>query len=192
MTPDQPIGTTSARLSLTALEPYLGVVKSYCGVRSRTECLAQRFRSPELEGIAKQAFPESCHSRFSPEMLQKLDQLHTRREVLIRDQATRHAVVIDVGGQLLVVNWRESLFDGACSPITTGFLDDDCMPAWDTWVRVVSLDESHVNHGLVCWIPSELVRDVNDAMLIDPAKCMSWLRPDTSGTLHIVGWGKPL
>jgi hypothetical protein len=191
MTPDCPNGTTSARLSLTALEPYLGVVKAYCRFHNRTQSVVHRFRSPELEGLSGQAFPESCHSRFSPEMLQKLDQLHTWREVLIRDQATRDAVVTDTGGQLLVVNWRESLFDGACSPITNGFLDDDCMPGWDTWVRVVSLDESHLNHGLVCWIPCELVRDVNDAMLIDPAKCMSWLRPDTRGTLHIVGWGKP-
>lgn len=192
MTPELPKETTSTPLPQTTLEPYLRVVKSYCGVRNRMENLAQRFRSPELEGIAMQAFPESCHSQFSPEMLQKLDQLHAWREVLIRNQPTRDPAIINPGGQLLIVNWRQSLFDGACSPITNGFLDEDCMPGWDTWVRVVSLDESHVNHGLVCWIPSELVCDVNDAMLIDPANCMSWLRSDTSGKLHIIGWGKPL
>lgn len=183
---------TPDQVSLTTLEPYLSVAKSYCGLRNRIENMAQRFRSHELEGMARRAFPESCHSHFSRTMLQKLDDLHAKREVVISNQEAHSPVMLDEGGRLLLVNWRESLFDGACSPITDGFLDDDCMPGWDTWVRIVSLDESQITHGLICWIPPELVPAVNDAILIDAARCMSWLRQDGNGKLIAVGWGTPL
>ena len=182
----------SDQLSLTTLEPYLSVVKAYCRLLNRTEFTPRRFRSHKLEADACLAFPESCHSLFSRAMLQHLDEMHTKRKLNASDQASHSPAMIDDCGRLLLVNWRESLFDGACSPITHGFLDDDCMPGWDTWVRVVSLDESRLAHALVCWIPSELVPAVNDAILIDAAQCMSWLRDDGKGMLISAGWGTPL
>ena len=169
------------------VEPYLSVVKSYCGLRNPTQIVAQRFRSHELEEMACRAFPESCHSHFSRAMSDQFNDIHAKREEIISNQKAHSPTRLDEGGRLLLVNWRESLFDGACAPITDGFLDDDCMPGWDTWVRVVSLDESQVIHGLVCWIPSELVPAVNDALLIDAAQCMSWLRQDSGGNLNAVG-----
>jgi len=182
----------SEQMSLTTLKPYLNVVKAYCKLVDRTEEMAPRFRSHELEGNARKAFPESCHSHFSHGMLQQLDELHAKRKLIAKDQKRHSQESLDESGRLLLVNWRDSLFDGACSPITHDFLDDDCMPGWDTWVRIVSLDESQDAHGLVCWIPSELVPWVNDAILIDAAQCMSWIKQDNKGMLIGVGWGKPL
>jgi hypothetical protein len=124
-------------------------------------------------------------------MLQQLDEIHAKRKLFAGNHRGQSPATLDEGGRLLVVNWRESLFDGACSPITHGFLDDDCMPGWDTWVRIVSLDESQIAHGLVCWIPTELVPAVNDAILIDAAQCMSWLQQDANGMLIAAGWGTP-
>lgn len=183
--------TTSDRLSLATLNPHLTGVKTYCKSRDQIEVVARRFRSHELEENARRAFSESCHTRFSPEILRQLDKLHTQRELIIINQGTEGTSTQDEGGRLLIVNWRASLFDGACSPITHGFLDDDCMPGWDTWVRVVSLDESQTSHGLVCWIPPEMVQPVNDAITIEPAQCMSWLQPDSEGKLNLTGWGNP-
>lgn len=184
------VATSEQHLSLTTLERHLSVVKAYCGLANHTVNSARTFRSHELEENARRAFPESCHSQFSRAMLQQLDEIHAKRKIA-NDQTGLSPATLDEGGRLLLVNWLESLFDGACSPITDGFLDDDCMPGWDTWVRVVSLDESQAAHGLVCWIPSELVSAVNDAILIDAAQCMSWLEQGSSGMLTSAGWGKP-
>ena len=189
---DSANAATSDQLSLTTLEPYLSIVKAYCRLLNGAEITDRRFRSPELEGNAHQAFPDSCHSQFSRAMLQQLDEIHAKRKLIASDQRGHSPATLDEGGRLLLVNWRESLFDGACSPITDGFLDEDCMPGWDTWVRVVSLDESQAAHALVCWIPSELVPAVNGALMIDAAQCMSWLRQESNGMLATAGWGTPL
>ena len=49
---DSASAATSEKLTLTTLEPYLGVVKAYCGLLNCTEITARRFRSHELEGEA--------------------------------------------------------------------------------------------------------------------------------------------
>lgn len=180
------------QLSLTSLQPYLSVVKAYCWLRNHTANTARTFRSDELAVYARHAFPDSCHSQFSQEMLQQLDNIHAKRMRIVNDNRSILRELHDIDGFLLLLNWGESLFDGCCSPATNGFLDDDCMPGWDTWVRVVSLDESKDTHGLVCWIPSELVPSVNEAIGIDAATCMSWLKHNHVGVLSVVGWGASL
>jgi hypothetical protein len=182
----------SEQMSLSTIEPFLNVVKAYCELLNSTGNTASTFRSPELEANARKTFPESCHSQYSHAMLQQLDELHAKRKLIIKNRKAHSQDTLDESGRLLMVNWRESLFDGACSPITHGFLDDDCMPGWDTWLRIASLDDSQDAHGLVCWIPTELVPLVNDAILIDAARCMSWLKQDSKDLLTAVGWGKPL
>ncbi|MFM7075882.1 MAG: hypothetical protein ACKO3G_07435 [Planctomycetaceae bacterium] len=141
-----------------------------------------------MEAVAANLFPESCHSRFTTAMLRRMDDLHERRIDILAD---RRELVIDLesGGRLLLVNWSESLFDGAGAVVTRGFLDDDGMPGWDTWVRIVRLDRAEGTYGLVCWVPPGLVASVDDAMRVDPARCMTWLEPDRDGVLTISGWG---
>lgn len=63
------------------------------------------------------------------------------------------------------------------------------MPGWDTWVRIVRLDRAEGTYGLVRRVPLGRVASVDDAMRVDPARCMTWLEPDRDGVLTISGWG---
>jgi hypothetical protein len=92
---------------------------------------------------------------------------------------------------LLLVNWQSSLFDGACTPETHGYIDADCIPGWDTWVAIVELERQQDGQALLCWIPPELCRGVDSAIALDAASCMSWLTFDRhSKKPLILGWGQ--
>ena len=180
----------SGPLSVGEIEPCLRPLKAYCRMQQRSDGDTARFRSQELEAVATSVFPESCHSRFTPAMLPRLHDLRERRRAIGDDNSHEPDAGAD-RGRLLLVNWSASLFDGACSAITRGFLDEDGMPGWDTWARIVSFDESRTTHGLLCWVPDILLGLLDDAMRIDPARCMTWLKPDRNGLVVLLGWGMP-
>lgn len=173
-------------LTPTVLLPYLEIVQVYCN-----ESCDPTFRSGRLAESARRVLPQSCHTRYSPEVALAFDQFnHTRLEWLKEGGFLDNVSIKSVEVPLLVVNWSESLFDGACSPLTHGFIDNDCIPGWDTWVCLISLEDKS-GHALVCWIPPELFQAVDDAITVDAARCMSWLTFDQhSKKPLILGWGK--
>lgn len=149
------------------------------------------YRSKSLEEAARAVFPRSCHTLYSLDLLRAFDAyLEKKKSLLSADVCAKEAgVTIGDPLSLLLVNWRESLFDGACSAETFGFLDDDCMPGWDTWVAIVTLEEYKDAHALLCWVPPEVCREVDSAIAVDAASCMSWLAFDDQNRPLLVGWG---
>ncbi len=187
---ESPIQACRQELTALQIKPLLNVVASYCDLSSDAGFDGTSLRSLELEGSANLVFPASCHTQFSTDMAQAFNQLHLKRSALVQERNLKEPQCSSFPSpHLLVVDWRRSLFDGACSPITSGFINDDCIPPWDTWLGIVSLQNKNVIHGLLCWIPTALIESVNDALTIDAAQCMSWVKETQTGTT-IVGWGK--
>jgi hypothetical protein len=115
------------------------------------------------------------------------------KAAILQAQAVKKEVRTNVSDplSLLLVNWQSSLFDGVCSPETYGYLDEDCIPGWDTWLAIVELEKQQDGHALLCWVPPELCREVDSAIAVDAAQCMSWLAFDQhSKTPFVVGWGQ--
>ena len=151
------------------------------------------WRRPELQEVAKCVFPESCHTQFTPTVEQNfklfLEQRHSiTGAILIAQERVLHELHRD--GAILATDWEASLFDGAVTPETDGFIDDDCMPPWDTWLALTELPGSYGKRCLLSWVPIWLTGQVDFGIQVDAASCMSWLSIDDLGTAHLLGWGK--
>jgi hypothetical protein len=150
------------------------------------------YRSNELAFFAQRILPESCHTPFTANTARAFSQYVAEKVRLSKDcEPTRHVQFCSCDPMtLLLVNWRDSLFDGAASPLTYGFIDDNWIPGWDTWLAIVSLEGKPNDHALLCWVPVELCREVDSAITVDAARSLSWLAFDHAIKPFLVGWGK--
>ena len=173
-------------LTPTLLRPYITIVQVYC----KANC-HPTFRSERLAELSRCVLPNLCHTQYSSEVALAFDQFnHKRLELLLESGLLSYDSGVSIEVPLLLVNWRDSLFDGACSPLTHDYIDNNCIPGWDTWVCLITLEDNS-GHALVCWISPELFQAVDDAILVDAARCMSWLTFDQhSKKPLILGWGK--
>lgn len=187
---ETPTSLRSSTVSMVSISKLIQTAAAYLATNSKG-IGSTGARSVELAGFAKNIFPESCGTTFSSETVQHFDDFIDRRSELAVNPSSVGEIKWDTANpNLLVVNWKDSLFDGACSPITNGFLDDDCMPGWDTWLAIVSLDDKSETVGLLCWIPCELESAVDSAISIDAASCMSWVSENSGGEFFLHGWGQ--
>jgi hypothetical protein len=90
---------------------------------------------------------------------------------------------------MLVVDYSVNLFDGAATPVTHGFLNDEYFPPWDAWLSFVEYQQPESRACLLTWVPAWASLLVEKAIEVDPAACLSWARWD-GDTLIIHGWGK--
>lgn len=162
----------------------------YCAIMGADT--THMFRSDALAPHAQRVFPDSCHTRFSDGMLEAYSEYLEKKATMIHGQVTiEHPTHLFAPLSLLLVRWRDSLFDGVCTPETDGYIDADCIPGWDTWVTIVELETQDDGHALLCWVPSQLCRKVDDAIAVDAASCLSWLTFDQDSMKPmIVGWGQ--
>lgn len=173
-----------------ALVPLVQNCQRYCASSARAN--SPLYRSAALSEAARLVFPKSCHTRYSEEISIRFAEFEQIRLNLV-DHESGHADRLNLHDPLsfLVVNWGLSLFDGVCVPETNGYLDSDCMPGWDTWITIIRLGTDREEHGLLCWIPPELCRNVDSAVSIDAAQCMSWLAFEPGvDTPKLIGWGR--
>ncbi len=150
------------------------------------------FRSDYLKTQANKAFPKSCHTTYSELVQQGVQGLLDARRGRVEGKLVTSDEVdkeLHRSNSLLVVDWESSLFDGAVTPETDGFIDDYCMPGWDSWLGLAEADSSHGEKCLVCWVPEHLSARVNFGIEVDAASCMSWLRHSEVGKLELIGWG---
>lgn len=171
----------------------LAVTMTWCGDRCESldsdADLTNTLRSEALAPFAAAVFPESCHTLFSPGLIQQFHRFATERERLTRSVTVNAIGEYNRERSLLIVNWRSSLFDGAVVPETRGFINEDYIPAWDTWLSIVGIRTDFGTHGLLCWIPEALADGVDWAIRIDPASCLAWC--EASGRLlQHRAWGK--
>jgi len=179
--------------SISDIQHQLAICMSWCGDRcailDSTTDLSHSFRSDSLATLAAAVFPESCHTPYSPDLTYRFARFTAERERLVGSNSIDPVSEYNRQRSLLLVNWQSSLFDGAVVPETRGFIDDDYIPAWDTWLSIVRIETDYGTHGLLCWIPESLADNVDMAIRVDPASCLTWCETRQTMLKHR-SWGK--
>ena len=149
------------------------------------------YRSASLKPAAKLAFPDSCHTKPSHDMFVRFNEFIAARvnnTLPSPDAASLVQAELHRPMALLVTDSAKSLFDGAVTPESQGFFDEDCIPPWDCWVDLIEVETSYGGWCLISWIPRSLSDRVDFSLAVDAAECMSWLR-SVDDKLEILGWG---
>lgn len=156
--------------------------------------VAHVFRSQQLRKAANDVFPYSCHTLFSESLVTEFERFLRERSKSIPDANKMSSEEVRQELQrrqsLLLTDWSASLFDGALTPETNGFIDDNGMPPWDTWICLLQATDSKGIACLLSWIPSWLAEKVDLAVRADAANSLSWLVVREDGKLQLHGWGK--
>lgn len=92
-----------------------------------------------------------------------------RRHLMIRDagRADIGHCLPEVDDRLFVFRPQDSLFHASSPPMSQGYIDDDEIAPWDTWITAL---DGHV----LTWVPSPFVPLVSDAILVNPEECIRW------------------
>lgn len=185
---------TTTDADIAAITEQLRICLSWCGNRISAvpdiDDISSTFRSRELSKHALNVFPKSCHTKHSDFILHAFSDFTAQRARLISDLASDIAAELPRPKSLLIFNWHCSLFDGAATAETLGFLDDDYMPPWDTWLAILPVPElSYGTHCLLSWVPEALADRIDGGIIVDPAESLSWCSISSNGKLIIHGWG---
>jgi hypothetical protein len=84
------------------------------------------------------------------------------------------------GGRLVAYDPESNLADGCAATESSGFVDVDNAPPWDTWICYVrERDETGpwqpFDRYLVSWVPPQLLEHAERAIWINPEECILWL-----------------
>ncbi len=77
---------------------------------------------------------------------------------------------------LLLTDWTSSLSDGASAVASRGFIDQDNIPPWDTWLALmdVRFAADTPKMVLVSWVPRWATELVGEAIEVNPEACLAW------------------
>jgi hypothetical protein len=144
-------------------------------LESETEYpLYRTLRSDALSSFAKRLFPDRSGSPYRHDTQQAMTDL-----ISSRSQNVEGKIGVDFNREihepdcLLLFRWAHSLFDGAGTPASLGYVDDEYFSPWDTWLAVIP----GVEWGedcLVAWVPPWARPLVQNAMWASPTECLSW------------------
>lgn len=169
---------------------------AWCGGRlssvDETDDLSTSFRSQELTSVASDLFPTSCHTEYSKLFLDAFRKFQSARKQLVELSIQPESLSNIEPRSIIAFDWRYSLFDGAATPESLGYFDDDYMPPWDTWLIPTS-QSGHSADGcyLLAWVPPILAPYVERGIIVDPAESLSWCTATRDGKLELIGWGQP-
>lgn len=76
-------------------------------------------------------------------------------------------------GKVLLLYPDRSLGDGLICDVTNGFFSDEDLPPWGTWFHF-DKDSDEGESILYCWIPSNLMTLVDNALKVDFYDCLVW------------------
>ena len=118
------------------------------------------FRSKAFSHVAEDVLPESCHTEFTEATIHSFDRFREVRTSLLESDGRINSIddttttsEIHRPRSLLLTDWSKSLFDGAVTPETNGFINEDCIAPWDTWIALVVVDNAYGPCCLLSWIP---------------------------------------
>lgn len=81
-------------------------------------------------------------------------------------------------GRFMLYFPDENLADGYAEEVSGGFFDVDNLPAFDTWVSLISDDgypRESARRQLLCYVPVPLIEVANAGIDGNPEECIVWL-----------------
>jgi hypothetical protein len=155
---------------LEALKESLRDTLDWCCGRFKMESLQNSLRSDELKPNA-----DICgHKNFEAIVLDVVSRRHGQVK---RKRAVQEGAPLAMG-RLLASFPLISLSHGLSVPETGGFINDDEVPPWDSWVYPVPLPnpERHPCMGfLISWVPANLISAVEEAIAINAEESLQWV-----------------
>ena len=71
------------------------------------------------------------------------------------------------GDRLFAFRPQDSLFHGSSAPVSNGYIDENEIAPWDTWI-------TSINGLVLTWVPNRFVSMVGDAIMLNPEECIRW------------------
>ena len=156
----------------------------------RPTTYSHRFAVRNLLPSLRDLFPNSCHTEYSKSFLNAFRDFQSARKELV-ELPVKPGSLIEPRS-IIAFDWRYSLFDGAATPESLGYFDDDYMPPWDTWLIPTNQSgHSADDCYLLAWVPPVLAPYVERGVIVDPAESLSWCATTREGKLELIGWGQP-
>jgi hypothetical protein len=153
---------------------------AYCALWEKgTDTLVDQFRSASLrppEFTGDPCMSEHTHNQI-PYIIDNL--IEKREDLLQIQQIVLPQLKLPLaGGRILAFDPDESTCDGASMFATQGFLDDDNVPPWDTWIYYVmngpKAVPSQYHSYLLSWVPNSLVPIVSKGISTNSEECLCW------------------
>jgi hypothetical protein len=93
-------------------------------------------------------------------------------------RAESQPTVGEPGGRLLAYFPDLNLCDGAAEAESSGYLDVENCPPWETWVALLedtSTQDSGRRRVLISWVPSVFIPLASAGIRVNPEECIVWL-----------------
>lgn len=138
---------------------------AWCRARLDTHDALNCFRSDQLRPLRNVV--HEC--RTDAEVENVVADVVARCSLVIRSADRVHIdhMIPEVGDRLFAFRPQDSLFHASSPPMSQGFIDNDEIAPWDTWIEAV---DGHV----LTWVPSAFVSLVADAIMVNPEECIRW------------------
>jgi hypothetical protein len=159
-------------------------------------CTSQDWSTNPAEGLRtasfrplgyrlKDQYDDILLYRTPPQRQQLVEQIAEARATLLEKHGlARFSLAKRLnGGRLLAFTPDGTLQDGAATLATDGFLDDDNIPPWDTWIWYVINDPvstpefwsgTVTDSYLLSWVPDSLIKVVDAGIDVNPEECIRW------------------
>lgn len=157
-------------------------------------CTSQDWSANPAEGLRTAFFRPSAYQlkghyddiflhQTPPQRQQLVEQIADARSVLLKKRNLSLPSLANPlsGGRLLAFTPDGTLSDGAANFNTDGFLDDDNIPPWDTWIWYVTNDPvgnlewwRGCDSYLLSWVPDSLIEVVASGIWVNPEECVRW------------------
>jgi hypothetical protein len=174
----------------------LAETQRWCQPRTVTQDLEHCLRSPEIRPALELFYSNDRAIWVQTEMIREVT-AQRKAKLAQKNEGRSSSPHLANDGRLLLCAYDYTNHNGATAAETDFFLDENDVPPWDTWVGEVTglgsaralgiwggawpptldstIGQVAPNQGLlVCWIPNEFVRIVEQALEIECVGMLCW------------------
>ena len=130
-----------------------------------------------LDELRSEALRPSLFHEGPEHLLADLGRIR-QHELLRRNLPVRYQSPLVVTGRFMLYFPDENLADGYAQLVSGGLFDVDNLPAYDTWVSLVSEDDyprQSARRQLLCYVPAPFIGAANAGIEGNPEACIVWL-----------------
>ena len=150
----------------------LAATLAWCQPRFDPARAAESLRSPELGPPRNIVHEVTDLAGVAVEVAGIL----ARREQRLGGKAAPVSA-LPAGDRILAFFPRDSLFHGSSPPECDGFIDEDEIPPWGTWIVFAG-------EMLLSWVPAVMVAGVDSAIRCNPEESIRWASEQPLPLVH--------